>query len=358
MTLSKNSNDIFFNTSSFKTAENSSRWSSLYSSQLWANSPLRKAVLDKHNNAQCVPKLENENTQDCLPHNRRDITYEFDFHRNHYFVPNNHSTPIYKNISNGNNVIENEILDENRRVTSNEANVNEVAIERNGHPIPSISHRVDSSFRHKFSSSEVYNERRNKRNKIRKCGVKGIGCIVSLAITDTPIKKRTQIQACSISIMIMTILLVSFVLVNFTSLNYKSNLSTLTVPTQPSEHNNTSSITTIDTTTQTLESITADYTTTNIETDNTEATESSHIYEIIKKIRKNIRTYPKDFNKIVAENNEMTSQKLKEINNRDLSQRFCKCQMDEVCMLDEDTGKSLCKVAHDINDPTGNFSVL
>lgn len=265
------------------------------------------------------------------------------------FLPNDHSTP------NGKNILSNACTDSRCEVdTDSVTSSNNRSAARGNEPsntesnqtnqcIPSISRQVDSSVRHKYATYDTRPTNANHR-RLRK-SLKGIGCIVSLALTDSPVKKRTQIQACSITVMVVAIVVISFVLVNFTSPNLKSNNSSTVVPTKiTSSTKTTMAVTNIDlqpprdveTTSTTYSSVEALVVTTE---------NSTKLTDLIAKIRKNIKTYPKDGRK--------SEEKPKEINNRDLSLKFCSCQTDEVCMLNESSGTAICKKAVDTDDPTG-----
>lgn len=351
MTVTDN---IFPNTSNKEVIETSNSWKTLYSSQLWSNSALREAILIKNaESAKYVPKLECEMIKDCC-FCKTYRKYDLNDVRNEFFVPNIHSTPN-RTIMNSNNEISSHSL-KNITIEHNHENLmkksthsNNITATQENQCIPTISRQIDSSLRQKFSSSEIYCERNNNR-RIRTCGMNRIGCIVSLSITDSSLKKRTQIQACSISIMLIAIVVVSFVLVNFTSPNHKTNTySTAVVPTESSD-NNITLIINDDAIVSETSTINIYYSTT-LKTNSAEVTENiSTVSAIIEKIRKNIRTVSKDLSK----RNSSSTQKPKEINNRDLSQQFCKCQINEICMLDENSGTASCKKAIDLNDPTGN----
>ncbi|KAF9421563.1 hypothetical protein HW555_002496 [Spodoptera exigua] len=216
--------------------------------------------------------------------------------------------------------------------------------------IPSISQHIDSSFRQKFTSYEMASTDAN-RHRLRK-RLRGFGCIVNFASTDSPVKKRTQIQACSISVMIVAIVIISFILVNFTNLNLKgmtNKISTTVVPTKNRDINATASTNTIvdmKLPSESDNSSKEDYIS-STQPANSFSTENSSLISVISKIRKNIKTYPK----FTSKTNE--NERPKEVNNRDLSQRFCSCQKNEICMLDENSGTSVCRKSIDNDDPTG-----
>lgn len=328
----------------------SSTWDALYCSHLWSNSNLRRAIINSSHTDNKVIKY-------CYTCKGKIRKYEIKSPITiSSFDPNNHSTPnrtalndIELPISKHHNYLHDvEHETPNYIFNSIKEEVEPAVVEPN-QCIPSISQQIDSSLRQKYTSYEMRPNEINRR-RLRK-SLKGIGCIVNLALTDSPVKKRTQIQACSISVMILAIVVISFILVNFTTPSFTratSVVSTIVVPTQSIDFNETSSaITRVDSD--------AAVTTTYIST--TEYTtelssiikQATLISNIITKIRKNIKTYPKYSKKI------QESQKPKDINNRDLSQRFCSCQTNEVCMLDENTGTAICKQAVDIEDPTGKL---
>ncbi|XP_013191227.2 uncharacterized protein LOC106135477 [Amyelois transitella] len=316
---------------------------SLYCSHLWSNSNLRRAIISS-------PKTDKKEIKYCYTCKGKIRRYEL----NHNFVPNDHSTP--NKTERDNKLPRNETYDNCFGESSqhfNDTNLTTKREKENAEPdkecIPSISQQIDSSFRQKFTSYEMHPNENNQR-RLRK-SLKGIRCIVNFSLTESPMKKRTQIQACSISLMIVAIIGISFVLVNFTSPNFTraTNVdSTIVVPIKNIKINQSSStetnfysdphlLTEVSTTEYVTTTEHSIYTTENI------SLKSS----IISKIRKNIRTYPKDGKR------ERESQKPKDIINRDLSERFCSCQSNEVCMLDENSGTSICKKAIDIDDPTG-----
>ncbi|CAH0405384.1 unnamed protein product [Chilo suppressalis] len=324
-----------------------SNWETLYCSHLWSNSHLRKAILG----APCSNKRVVKYCYTCKGKIRR---YEIQ-PSDDSFLPNNHSTPT-RSIQTGNPGLPLTI--------SQESSLNVISLDLSGDKlvskgnntsrnvddnpsIPTISRQVDSSFRQKFTSYDMRTNEINQR-RLRK-SLKGIGCIVNLALNDNAVKKRTQIQACSISVMILAIIVISFVLVNFTNPNYTratSIESTTVVPTKITDSNETSSAI-INLTTRPAIATTLSVTdiTETVKAETITEENSSLIVSVISKIRKNVRTFPKDIKK--------ESLKPKEIINRDVSQRFCSCQTNEVCMLDENSGTSICRKAIDNEDPTG-----
>lgn len=352
MTLSTNSISQYLASPGSQCDYISSKWSSLYNTEIWTNSYLRQFKINKNaNTSQIVPKIDYNYIEDCYVNRIKTNNYDLNM-QNSYFIPNNHSTPNAKLVHNQKGFIDQNFrFDINNKITNNELNSNDaITLGENNQSIPSISHRIDSNIRQKFSSSDVYGQESNNNRRIKRCGFRGIGCIVSLSVTDTPIKSRTHIQACSISVMIVAIIIISFVLVNFTaskhiftSSKYNTQvLNSFVVPTKIVENNTVSNINTLvsteffETTTETLN-----------KDDPIETTKKNNlVLEVISKIRKNIKTYPKN-----------VSNKSKVIN-RDLSLHFCTCQMDEVCMLDENKGIALCKKALDISDPTGTHNIL
>lgn len=339
MTLSNNI-DEHLATQADQTNVDGSNWDSLYCSHLWKDSNLRKAVLKApHPNSRVIKY--------CYTCRGKIRKYELKSAEND-FVPNNHSTPNGK-VESSNDRQESLFTAISQDFPSNDfplkvLSPTDVEINR---CIPTISRQIDSSFRQKYTSYEMRPNEINQR-RLRK-SLKGIGCIVNLALNDSPVKKRTQIQACSISVMIVAIVVISFVLVNFTSPNFTratTVASTIVVPTNNIiDFNETSSAMTNVYSSPTLLIDTVEDSTT-IEPMISTTENTSLISSIISKIRKNVRTFPKETNK--------ESLKPKDMNNRDLSQRFCSCQTNEVCMLDENSGTSICRKALDIEDPTGN----
>ncbi|XP_026759319.2 uncharacterized protein LOC113518541 [Galleria mellonella] len=348
MTLSNTSNQDL--TTKTDINDGSTNLDSLYCSHLWSNSNLRRAIL----NAPCA---ENKIIKYCYTCKGKVRKYEIKLPSDN-FVPNHHSTPNEKIIKHIEyplgELLENSVGDgpqlcrsSDKKIRNPEADLETVNAD-NTDCIPSISSQIDSSFRQKFTSYEMRPNEINQR-RLRK-SLRGIGCIVNFSLTDSPVKKRTQIQACSISVMIVAIVVISFVLVNFTTPNFTRAtkvVSTIVVPTNKIKSNNNSFSTTIIYTDDTLltdESTTVDPTTVEPFVHTTE--NITLMSSIISKIRKNIRTYPKVYK-------ERNSYKVKDIINRDLSEKFCSCQTNEVCMLDENSGKSICKQSIDIDDPTG-----
>ncbi|XP_030033944.2 uncharacterized protein LOC115450077 [Manduca sexta] len=320
---------------------------SLYCSHLWTNSGLRNALIS-------APFKDNTVIKYCYTCKNKIRKYEIQSPIES-FIPNIHSTPngrvLVESIEpctteqekgSVNNEYRERIGSRGRCYEENSANTS-VEIKQ---CIPSISQQLDYTFRQKYISHDTEAHeippRRLRRN------LKGIGCVINFVLTDSPVKKRTQIQACSISVMIVAIVVISFVLVNFTTPDFtRTNnvISTMVVPI-----NNVS----LNSTTPKVYSLNEDVTlrtefdlkeyTSTIEYFKEFVTENKTLNSnIILKIRKNIRTYPKHSRK----------DEPKDIINRDLSHRFCSCQKDEICMLDESSGKSVCRQSADIDDPTG-----
>ncbi|KAM3967756.1 uncharacterized protein ACR2FA_011298 [Aphomia sociella] len=325
--------------------DESANLDSLYCSHLWSNSNLRRAILN-------APYAESKVIKYCYTCKGKIRKYEIKVPSEN-FVPNSHSTPnrkINEDIQPLGEILENSLSEDPQYIRSNDRSSaipdTNLQIAHDNDCIPSISSQIDSNFRQKFTSYEMRPNEINQR-RLRK-SLKGIGCIVNFSLTDSPVKKRTQIQACSISVMIVAIVIISFILVNFTTPNFTRAtkvVSTIVVPTKKFESNKSSMTSTIiytDVTLLTDETTTMYPTTVEPFIQTTE--NISLMSSIISKIRKNIRTYPKD-------NKERN--KAKEIINRDLSEKFCSCQTNEVCMLDENSGKSVCKQSVDVDDPTG-----
>lgn len=319
---------------------------SLYCSHLWNNSCLRNAIIT-------APQKESQMIKYCYTCTGKIRKYNL----NNSFVPNNHSTPngkwaLEKAESTVNELQENSLNDSCKVIRSNNTNSSrdlETISLDNRQYIPSISGQIDSSFCNKYISRETQHRQTNRR-RLRK-SLSGMGCIVNFALTESPVKKRTQIQACSISVMIIAIVVISFILVNFTTPNfiYATNASsTIVVPTENYNYNKTSSaITKVYVDVPPTENIVASEYSTSTEYITTLNSENSpkNISSVLLKIRKNIKTYPRHKNHSIP--------KPKEIINRDLSQRFCTCQRNEICMLDESSGLSVCRIPIDDDDPTG-----
>lgn len=329
--------------------ESSVNLNSLYCSHLWTNSHLRSAIIT-------APSKDRNVITYCYTCKGKIRKYELKSPKN--FTPHNHSTPnkeitIEKDETFLNECQEHSIDTTSPAVGSNNKNLtkdSESTNVENKLRIPSISQQIDSSFRHKYTSYEM-DSNDIRRQRLRK-SLRGFGCIVNFASTDSPVKKRTQIQACSISVMIVAIVIISFILVNFTNPNFKgmtNKISTTVVPTKIIDLNETASaINNIyaDLSSVSEINITEEYFTTT-EPASTFSTGNSSFINVISKIRKNIRTYPK----ISRETEDKA--KPKEVINRDLSQRFCSCQKNEICMLDENSGTSVCRKSADDDDPTG-----
>lgn len=329
--------------------ESSVNLNSLYCSHLWANSNLRSAIIT-------APCRERNIITYCYTCKGKIRKYELKSTRN--FTPHNHSTPN-KDITIGKdetyaNEQEEHAIDTNTPQTICSFNNTLQDLESTNvddkQRIPSISQQIDSSFRQKYTSYEM-DPNNDSRRRLRK-SLRGFGCIVNFASTDSSLKKRTQIQACSISVMIVAIVIISFILVNFASPNFKgmtNKISTTVVPTK-NKINETSNITNSHLEIPSITEINLNnkyFTST--ESSSSYNTENSTSLSVISKIRKNIRTYPK----LSSKTDE--SEKPKDVNNRDLSQRFCTCQKNEICMLDENSGTSLCRKPTDDDDPTGTF---
>lgn len=336
--------------------EKSINLNSLYCSHLWKNSYLRNAIIT------APPKDRNVITY-CYTCKGKIRKYELKPPRN--FTPPNHSTPNKDIIIEKDETYVNERQDGPIDINISQAvcSYNKSIIrdleptnEENKLRIPSISQQIDSNIRQKYTSYEM-DSNNSRRQRLRK-SLKGYGCIVNFASADSPVKKRTQIQACSISVMIVAIVIISFILVNFTNPNFKgmtSKISTTVVPTKNIDINGTAAAINNDylDLPPVTEVISTDEYFTTTESASTFSTENSTLINVISKIRKNIRTYPKHLSKQADE-----SSKPKDVNNRDLSQRFCSCQKDEICMLDENSGTSVCRAPIDNDDPTGTFTLI
>lgn len=318
---------------------------SLYCSHLWNNSCLRNEIIT-------APQKESQIIKYCYTCRGKIRKYELN-----NFQPNEHSTPNGKltldTVESATELQENSLNSSCEAIRSNNLHSSRdfeaIHLESKQY-IPSISGQIDSSFRHKFVSRDTQQNPSNRR-RLRK-SLKGMGCIVNFALTESPVKKRTQIQACSISVMIIAIVVISFILVNFTTPNYLHAMnasSTIVVPTESYNNNRTSAaITKVYADLPATDNvISSEYSTSTeyVTTLNSEENNSENVSSVLLKIRKNIRTYPRHKNH--------GSAKPKEIINRDLSQSFCACQRNEICMLDEGSGLSVCREPVDEDDPTG-----
>ncbi|XP_046966221.1 uncharacterized protein LOC124534401 [Vanessa cardui] len=353
MTLTSNFGDN--TTQSSCTLDESSNWNTLYCSHLWANSNLRQAIIN-------APCKDNKTGKYCYTCRGKIRSYGITPPENS-FLPNNYSTPKLeappsRSEIQRNNIYRSYIDDSNNldNCSNIKASVNDISINNDDfiQHIPTISRQIDTSFRHKYISTQHDIRTINANQRRLRKSLKGIGCVVNWSLNGSPKKRRTQIQACSISVMIIAIVIISLVLVNFTTLNFtqvKNDTSTISVPRdniEINENDNSSAVVNFYT-----DLFVPRDTEENEEVYTTEASllsttkNSSIISNIILKIQKNIKTYPKDVQKI----KERSSQK--EILKRNISNSFCSCQTNEVCMLDEISGKSICKLAIDMDDPTG-----
>ncbi|CAB3240615.1 unnamed protein product [Arctia plantaginis] len=343
MTLSGSFNDPLSKTD---TVDNSINLNSLYCSHLWANSHIRNAII--------AAPYEDRNITYCYTCKGKIRKYEVKSPKS--FMPQTHSTPnkeitILKEdlpINGQENSLENKKTEEFRSLDNSISKDPASTIVESKQRIPSISQQIDSSFRQKYISYEM-EPRCVRRQRLRKT-LKGFGCIVNFTMTDNPLKKRTQIQACSISIMIVAIVIISFILVNFTHPNFKAvaNItSTSVVPTKVNFNKTVSANTNVysELLSEAQTKVAESYFTTTVSTSNA-ITNNITQTSVLSKIRKNIRTYPKNSKE------ELTGVP-KDINNRDVSQRFCSCQRNEICMLDENSGTSVCRKPIDEEDPTG-----
>ncbi|GBP20698.1 Low-density lipoprotein receptor-related protein [Eumeta japonica] len=353
MTLSKNVNGQVLNTAP-QILDESRNWNALYCSRLWTDSEFRNAAINKDICASSnLRQNGNQMIKDCHVCKKNGTPGDCTF------IPQNHSTPNGK-LSIGDIILEADHTDTSvgnmsYSLPSLRSSIREIHNLDSDQPgIPSISSQVDTGCRRKYSSTEVYCSR-YKNNRLRKSRLKGIKCFVSLSITDNPVKKRTQIQACSISVMIVAIVIISFVLVHFTSPSDKTDVFTkLEVPMESTRSNLTTEHLTEETSLAITETInvTNEQITTETTTFWSSTTQKNTEFSvIIDRIRQSLKTFPKNITKDGTVSNN--SMKPKEINNRDLTNKFCSCQNDEVCMLQESTGTALCRKAIDIEDPTG-----
>lgn len=303
-----------------------SNWDALYCSHLWSDSNLRREVINATYPDGKVIKY-------CYTCKGKIRKYEIRSPKQ-IFVPNNHSTPIPK-VTIKDERSSNRPSNTSFRHTDNVSNSIET-----GQSIPTISHHIDSSFRHKYTTYEMRPHEMNRR-RIRK-SLKGIGCIVNLALIDSPVKKRTQIQACSISVMIIAIVVISFILVNFTTPSFTNPnevTSTIVVPTMSS--NETSSI--INKYNKTIQSVTFN------------VTEQVAITETVVMISNSVSTETtniEDSDDIHEESKLGVAIDLSETSTN-LPPDFCSCQTSEICMLETTTGEGICRTPLDQDDPTG-----
>lgn len=309
-----------------------SNWDALYCSHLWSDSNLRREVIN-------AAYADSKVIKYCYTCKGKIRKYEIRSPKQD-FVPNNHSTPNPK-------ITEKDDRHSNRPTNTSLSHTEVVSnnIEP-GQSIPTISRHIDSSFRQKYTAYEMRPHEMNRR-RIRK-SLKGIGCIVNLALIDGPVKKRTQIQACSISVMIIAIVVISFILVNFTTPSFTNAnnvvTSTIVVPTMKS--NETSSIINI--------------------YNKTKQTVNSNITEQITVTEKDImpisssisteRTNTEDSDEAQKASKLNVSKDLSLETSTNLPPNFCSCQTSEICMLETTSGKGICRTPVDKDDPTGIYN--
>lgn len=355
MTLSNSVTETLSIKNSTLLTNSSSSWDVLYCSHLWSDSNLRNVIIN-------APSLHKQSTKYCYRCRGKIRKYEI---TRQDFIPNVHSTPnkTLCDVDPKSNVInvETETAEScPQGLSYREADNSDPSAVSNP-CLPSISQQVESSFPQRYTSVE---SRRNSARHSRLAkSLKGIGCVVSLALNNSNVKKRTQIQACSISIMIVAIVIISFVLVNFTSPNYKKSIYSTNpvVPTLARKNVSSSAIMSLETTSSRLmyvtksNTMTADAATTPRDGDVITSRSSTETPALIAKIRKNVKTYLKDTKR--NQSNISSEEKPKEINRSDVSFQFCSCQSDEVCMLDENSGTAICKKSVDVEDPTGKIKL-
>ncbi|XP_045772980.1 uncharacterized protein LOC123872631 [Maniola jurtina] len=357
MTVTSNASDNL--THSGCVLDESSNWNTLYCSHLWSNSHARKAIING-------PNKDNKVIKYCYTCRGKIRNYGITPPKAN-FSPNNHSTPKVNTSqsfieTHTSGLVENNLdsfnyLDKSakdRKTSITDININNSELSQY---IPTISRQIDVSFRRKYTGTQYDLCTTDLSQRRLRKGLRGIGCIVNFSLTESPKTKRTQIQACSICVMIIAIVVISLVLVNYTTLSFMPNAnttSTILVPTENIDVNETSSaIVSISADLAAITEITEKIGTKIGSTDDpfllttTKNITHNNISNIILKIRKNIKTYPKDTKK------GYESKMPKDIINRDLTQKFCSCQKNEVCMLDEINGVSICKIALDMDDPTG-----
>lgn len=309
-----------------------SNWDAMHCSHLWSDSNLRREVINAAYTDSKVLKY-------CYTCKGKIRKYEVRSPRED-FIPNNHSTPIPK-------ITIKDERSSNRQASASNTSFRHTKIASSsveaGQSIPTISRHIDSSFRQKYTTYEMRPHERNRR-RIRK-SLKGIGCIVNLALIDSPVKKRTQIQACSISVMIIAIVVISFILVNFTTPTFTHPndvvTSTIVVPTMSS--NETSSI--INKYNKTIQSVNFNVTEQVIiaEKDVTPIT-SSILTET---------TNDEDSDVVQIESKQKITIDLSSETSTNLPPNFCSCQTSEICMLETTTGEGICRTPVDQDDPTG-----
>lgn len=341
--------------------DESSNWNTLYCSHLWSDSHARMEIING-------PIKNNKVNKYCYTCRGKIRNYGITPPKNN-FSPNNFSTPKENSTQSFTKTYANGFVENNldsfqqsdnfkgRRTSITDININEAELPQY---IPTISQQIDVSFRRKYTSTEYDSCTAELSQRRLRKGLRGIGCIVNFSLTESPKTKRTQIQACSICVMIVAIVVISLVLVNYTTLNFMHDAnatSTILVPTETIDFNGTSSaISSISTyfpsKTETTEGSYTETSSTDGPFLMTTTKNNTHSSNIILKIRKNIKTYPKDSKK------SHERERSRDIMNRDLSQRFCSCQKDEVCMLDEINGVSICKIALDPDDPTGASQIF
>lgn len=325
----------------------------LYCSHQWSHSNLKQSNINP-------VSRDNKLAKYCYTCRGKIRSYGITPTKEH-FLPIDHSTPKIEiklerteESSDSYKKCTNKLNDNiNKRTTSiNDININSLEVTQY---IPTISRQVDLNLCHKYTG-EHHEQLSNdvSQRRLRK-SLKGFGCIVNWSLTESPKKRRTQIQACSISVMIIAIVVISLVLVNVTTFNFNhitNDTSTRSVPIENVNiSENSSAIVNFytDLTAPEIKTISiADTTTPTMPVLTTTTKNNSLLNNVILKIRKNIKTYPKNDHK------RQESIEPKElIINKNLSQRFCSCQTNQVCMLDEISGKSVCMNAVDVDDPTG-----
>lgn len=328
MALSATFDDQLITTTEVNDSSASS-WDVLYCSHLWSDSNLRREVIN-------TTYADSKVIKYCYTCKGKIRKYEIRSPRQD-FVPNNYSTPIPKIT----------IKDEGPSIRPANTAFHQTDIVSNSveasQSIPTISNHIDSSFRQKYTTYEMRSHERNRR-RIRK-SLKGIGCIVNLALIDSPVKKRTQIQACSISVMIIAIVVISFILVNFTTPSFTNPedviTSTIVVPTMSS--NETSSI--INKYDKTLQSVNFNVTEQMIITEkdvmpiSSSISTETTITEVSDELQKESKL------KVAIDLSTETS--------TNLPPNFCSCQTSEICMLETTTGEGICRTPVDQDDPSG-----
>lgn len=343
-----NNNETNLPTTSYVVDNSSCNLESLYCSHLWSNSSLRRTIIN-------APVTDNKITKYCSSCRGKIRNYKLKS-ANENFTPKSYSTPREKFSLRRTE----SKLDDLEKITSCDEgslarNLSENEIINSNKTIPTISEDIDSSIQHKFRCISYDTNTSTGQGRLRK-SLKEIGCFVDL--TQSSIKKRTQLQVCSISIMILAIVIISLILVNFTSHHETQATNIISTNAVPTKNIDLNEVTSATASIYSELPLTATVRSTEIDTTlapfTTTAKNISFLSNLLTKIRKNIKTYPKEGNKT------QPSFKI----NKDsmiggnITQKFCECQKSEVCMLEETSGTSVCQIAIDPEDPTGAVCLI